>query len=120
MAIDKNTPFGGITISSQAIESVANDAALNCYGVVALTHKKKSTHTLDQLLKRDPKEQVGAIAKKTSDGWVVDIFIIVAYGIKITEIIGGVQEQIKYVLEKKFDLKFKAINVYVEGVKVIL
>lgn len=120
MAIDKNTPFGGITISSQAIESVANDAALNCYGVVSLTHKQRSTNTFDQLLKRDVKEPVGAVAKKTSEGWVVDIYIIVAYGIKITEIIGGVQEQIKYTLEKQFDLKFKAINVFIEGVKVIL
>ncbi len=120
MAIDKNTPFGGITISSQAIESVANDAALNCYGVVALTHKQKSTNSLEQLLKRDPKDAPGAIAKKTSDGWVVDIYVIVAYGLKITEIISGIQEQIKYVLEKKFDIKFKSINVFIEGVKVIL
>lgn len=120
MAIDKNTPFGGITISSQAIETVANDAALNCYGVVALTHKMRTINSLDQLLKREYKEKVGAIAKKTSDAWTVDIYIIVAYGIKLTEIIGGVQEQVKYVLEKKFDIKFKAINVYIEGVKVIL
>lgn len=120
MAIDKKTPFGGITISSQAIETIANDAALNCYGVVALTHKQKPTNTLDQLLKRDPKESIGAVAKKTSDGWVIDIYVVVAFGLKITEIISGIQEQIKYVLEKKFDIKFRAINVFIEGVKVIL
>jgi len=120
MAIDKSTPFGGITISNQAIETIANDAALNCYGVVALTHQKKSSNSLEQLLKRDPKEPLGAVAKKTSTGWVVDIYVIVAYGLKITEIISGVQEQVKYVLEKKFDIKFKAINVFIEGVKVIL
>lgn len=58
MAIDKNTPFGGITISSQAIETVANDAALNCYGVVALTHKLRTINSLDQLLKkRETKEK---------------------------------------------------------------
>jgi len=120
MAIDKKTPFGGITISNQAIETVANDAALNCYGVVSLTHKQRTSNTLDQLLKRDPKEPLGAVAKKTNDGWVVDIYVIVAFGIKITEIISGIQEQVKYVLERKFDIKFKAINVFIEGVKVIL
>lgn len=120
MAIDKNTPFGGITISNQAIESVANDATLNCYGVVALTKRTRSVNSLDQLLKRDFKEKIGASAKKINDAWTVDIYIIVAYGIKLTEIIGGVQEQVKYVLEKKFDIKFKAINVYIEGVKEIL
>lgn len=112
MAIDKQTQFGGITISSSAIEAVALDAALDCYGVVSLTNQNNK-HAKNVNLKERVK------AKKTSQGWVVDVYIIIAYGLKLTEIIGEVQKQIKYSLEKTFDITFAAVNVFIEGVKVV-
>lgn len=119
MGIDKQTKFGSITISSSAIEAVALDAALDCYGVVAVTNKKKFRNKqIEKILKID-EQQNGVEVKKTKDGWAVNIFIIVTYGLKLTEIIGEVQKSVKYSLEKTFDITFAAINVYIEGVKVI-
>ncbi|MGI6644522.1 MAG: Asp23/Gls24 family envelope stress response protein [Bacilli bacterium] len=118
MAKDNKTPFGGMEVSAKAIEDVAAEAALNCYGVVSLSHRNREGRGLQYLL--DPKMfSKGVIANETRQGWNVDVYVIVAYGLKLTEIIGGVQEQVKYELEKTFDVKFRAINVYIQGVKVM-
>lgn len=119
MVIDKQTPFGGINISMDAIASVAGSAALECYGVVGMSSKNSIRENINELLKKENFAK-GILAKKTREGYEVDIFIIVAYGLKITEIVAEVQKKVKYVLEKTFDIKFKAINVYVQGVKVML
>jgi uncharacterized alkaline shock family protein YloU len=112
------TPFGGQKISVEAIEQVASETALTCYGVISLSHKNREGKALEYFLNSKSFGK-GAIATKTSAGWVVDLYIIVVYGLKLTEIIGSVQSSVKYELEKTFDVKFKAVNVYIQGVKVV-
>ncbi|MCH5171210.1 MAG: Asp23/Gls24 family envelope stress response protein [Erysipelotrichales bacterium] len=116
MSIDKQTPYGGINISIQAIGSVAGNAAIDCYGVLGLA--QRSSSVIDNLLIKKEYYK-GVIPKKLKNGYAVDLYIVVAYGVKITEIVTEVQKKVKYVLEKTFDIKFKAINVYVQGIKVL-
>ncbi len=116
MNIDKQTPYGGINISIQAIASVAGNAAIDCYGVLGLASKTASVFD-NLLIKKDYYK--GVIPKKIKNGYAVDLYIVVAYGVKITEIVTEVQKKVKYVLEKTFDIKFKAINVYVQGIKIL-
>lgn len=112
-AVNPN-PFGSITISEQAIESAAVDAALSCYGVVAVVNQPPKSVLIDELFKVEPKP--GVIAKKNASGWHVSLYIEVMYGLKITEIVSAVQDQVKYMLEKAFDIKFKAVNIYIVSV----
>lgn len=107
-------PFGGITITATAIESAAYAAALDCYGVISIA-PVPAKNIIDELINKY-EEKPGVIATKKSGSWSVTLYITVAYGLKLTEIISGVQAQVKYTLEKIFDIKFKAINVYIVGV----
>lgn len=116
MTIDKQTPYGGINISMEAIGAIAGSAAMECYGVVGLSSKNSIRENINDLLKRESYYK-GVSPRKTKDGFAVDIYIIVAYGVKITEVVAEVQKRVKYVLEKTFDIKFKSINVYVQGLK---
>ena len=50
---------------------------------------------------------------------IVDIYIFVGYGIKISEVVFEVQKKVKYVLERTLDVRVEAVNVYVQGIKVI-
>lgn len=113
MSIDKQTPYGGINISVEAIASVAADAATSCYGVLGLASKTASVFEAVLGKKEYAK---GVMPHKIKDGYEVDLYIVVAYGVKITEIVTEVQKKVKYVLEKSFDIKFKAVNVYVQSV----
>ena len=114
MDTHKPNPFGTITINEQAIESAAVEAALSCYGVVNVVNQPPKSAFIDELFKFEPKP--GVIAKQNSSGWHVSLYIEVMYGLKITEIVSAVQDQVKYSLEKTFDIKFKAVNIYIVSV----
>lgn len=114
MVINQDTPNGKINITGEAIATVTAETALGCYGVVGLT-KKDSTHEIDILEANEyPK---GVFVRNTKNGYEVYLYIVVAYGVKITEIAAEVQKRVKYVLEKTFDIRFNMINVYIHGVK---
>jgi uncharacterized alkaline shock family protein YloU len=116
MVIDKTTPYGDITISPDAIASIAGNAALECYGVAGLSSKNSLRENIEELLKQDNYKK-GVIVNKIKDSYEVDVYIVVAFGIKISEVSSEVQKKVKYVLEKTFDIKFKAINIYVQALK---
>lgn len=116
MSIDKKTNYGKIDISLDAIASIAGNAAMNCYGVVDLGSKKSLKDDLRVFLGTEKYTQ-GIVAKKDKGKYIVNIYIIVIYGVKVNEVVSEVQNQVKYVLEKTFDLKFSSINVYVQGIK---
>lgn len=118
MTIDKSTPYGDINISTEAIASIAGNAATECYGVVGLSSKSSIRENIAELLKSDSYAK-GIHVVKIKEVYEVNVYIVVAYGLKITEIVSEVQKKVKYVLEKTFDLNFKAINVYVQSLKSI-
>lgn len=119
MAIEKKTSYGDISISLDAIATVAASAALDCYGVVGLTSKSSLSDNIQEILRKESFTK-GVVARKAKAGYAVDIFLVVVYGVKITEIVAEVQKQVKYVLEKTFDMRFHAINVYVQSIKEML
>lgn len=116
MKIDKKTPYGGIDISIEAIATVAGNAAIECYGVVGLSCKRSIKETQPEIL--GPEDFFkGVIATKNKNLFDVNLYIICAYGTKITEVVSEVQKRVKYVLETTFSIKFHAVNVYVQGLK---
>lgn len=106
-------PFGAVTITEGAIESAAAESALSCYGVVSIANQPLKSK-IDEFFKVDPKP--GVVAQKKSGSWHVSLYLNVAYGLKLTEIISTVQDTVKYNLEKTFDIKFKAVNIFIVGV----
>ena len=116
MMIEKNNTKGNISISMEAIAAIAGNAATECYGVVGMVPKTGLKASIAELLRLDNYNK-GVIARESKTGIEVEMYIMVAYGLKITEVVSEVQKKVKYVLEKTLDIKFKSINVYVKGIK---
>ncbi len=106
----------GFTLAD--IAKVAENSALTCYGVVDLSKEESFKTDILELLKKGTPS--GAVAKQTKNGLEIDLYIILAYGVRITEIVSEVQKKVRYDLEKTFKIPFNAINVYVQGVKSIV
>lgn len=118
MVIGKATPYGGINISMEAIASVAGQAASECYGVVGLASKKSLRENINELLKKDDYLK-GIYCRKRKEQYEVDVYIIVAYGVKITEVVSEVQKKVQYVLERTFQVSFLRVNVFVQDIQEI-
>lgn len=118
MTISKTTKLGLIAITPDAISSVAGSSSLECYGVVGLAPKNfDNSKKLIPLKANAFKEAV--FVKKSGKTYSVDVYVILAYGVKITEIVSEVQKKVKYDLEKKFDVSFSSVNVFVQALKSI-
>lgn len=123
MAIESKTPFGEIKISKEAVASVVGETIKECYGVLGLASREGVRDTINTLLGaqeytkgiycRDTKDKDGNIA------YEIDVYIIVAYGLKITEVVTGVQQRLSYELKKVFATPFNDINVFVQDIKKI-
>ena len=101
-----------------AIASLAGGVVTECYGVVGMASQKFVKDGIAELLKKENYSK-GVVVRQEENGLELDLYIIVSHGIKISEVVHEAQKKVKYMLEKTLELKFNAINVYVQGVKVM-
>jgi uncharacterized alkaline shock family protein YloU len=58
------------------------------------------------------------VVRQEEDDVHIDMYIIVSYGTKISEIAHNVQTKVKYTLEQTVGLTVDSVNIYVQGVRV--
>ncbi|MEG0415299.1 MAG: Asp23/Gls24 family envelope stress response protein [Erysipelothrix sp.] len=118
MAIEKSNEFGTINISNEAIAMLAGGVVTECYGVVGMASQQIFKDGLAELLKGENFSK-GVIVKNTEEGFNLDLYIIVSYNVKISEVVLEVQKKAKYMLEKTLQIAVNSVNVYVQGIKVV-
>lgn len=118
MSVERSNELGNINISHAAIASLAGGVVTESYGVVGMASQKVLKDGLAELLKKENYAK-GIVVKESNLGLELDLYIIIGFGVKISEIIFEIQKNVKYVVEKSLDVKFAAINVFVQGVSVI-
>ena len=115
--IKKTTDLGNIDISTDVIATICGGAATECYGVVGMASQKMMDGFYD-LLGKDNYSK-GIVVEEGQTGSIINLYIIVGYGVKISEIVYEVQKKVKYVLEKTLDIDIEAVNVYVQSIRVM-
>ena len=118
MTVEKKTNYGSITVSEEAVASLAGGVNTECYGVIGMASKKVVKDGLAEMLKKENYTK-GVVVRRTGEGLEIDLFIIVSFGVKISEVVAEAQKKVKYVLEKTLELDEVLVNVYVQGVKVV-
>ncbi len=107
---------GDISVSLKAIASIAGNAACECYGVLGLASKNPLKDHVNDILGINDSIN-GVSVKYTNKGFELNMYIIVAYGVKITEVVSEVQKKVRYVLKKALDINFTQANIYVQGIR---
>lgn len=116
MSIEKNTNYGNISVSEEAVASLVGGVITECYGVVGMSSKQVLRDGWAELLKKDNFAR-GVVVTQGDNGLIVDLYIIVGFGIKISAIVEEAQKKVKYVLEKTLNLDVDKVNVFVQGVR---
>ncbi len=112
----KSNDIGDITVTRELVETLAGLATLECYGLVGMVaHNIQSG--ISNILSRDSVRK-GVEVTSSDDGLVIDVHVIVGYGMKITEVASNVMQKVTYVLENNAELPVASVNVNVRGVKV--
>ena len=108
--------LGLITISEDVLLKVAGYAALECYGIVAMSSKRANDGFVEWLGKENLTK--GVQVNITEAGIDIDLFIIVEYGISIVEVCNIIKSQVCYKIENMTGAKVRRVNISVEGIRV--
>ena len=108
--------LGIVNISEEVISIIAGLTAVECYGLVGMA-SQGIQDGIARLLGRENLNQ-GIEVHKVEDGIVVELYIIVEYGTKISEVASNVMNRVRYTLEEQAGINVVAVNINVQGVRV--
>ncbi|MBN2390078.1 MAG: Asp23/Gls24 family envelope stress response protein [Anaerolineae bacterium] len=112
---EKVQPRGRIEVSPAAIASVVSEAVQTCYGVVGTVPKNLATGLVD-ILSTDRKRGVEVLMR---DGKVVvDLYVVVEYGTRVSSVAESIKHVVKYQIEKILELPVAKVNVHIQALRV--
>jgi uncharacterized alkaline shock family protein YloU len=112
---DEPSNPGKITISPRAIATIASQGALQSYGVVGMANKSV-IDGIANTLTHDPRH--GVEVKVIEDSLIIDVFIIIEYGTRISSVATSVANSVSYKLEQSLGMPVRALNVHVQDLRI--
>lgn len=117
MSIEVRNEYGKIDITNDVIAQVVGEAAIECYGIVGMASRHQIRDGLTEILRKENFAR-GVIVRNEEKNTHVDVYVIVGYGTKISEVAFQVQSKVKYTLKKTLGLTVSSVNIFVQGVRV--
>lgn len=117
MQIQLQTEFGKIFVSHDCIATIAGSAAMECYGLVGMASRNGLKDGIAVLLRRDNWTKGVEITQVDKD-LCINLYIIVSYGTKISEVANNIRARVKYVLNDVVGLDVHEVNIFVQDVRV--
>ncbi|MDD3839667.1 MAG: Asp23/Gls24 family envelope stress response protein [Clostridia bacterium] len=108
--------LGSINISDEVLANLAGIATTECYGIVGMA-AKRATDGLVQLLGAENLSR-GVKVKSENDEVLIDLFVIVEYGVSIQAVADNVIKKVKYTIENLTGMKVNTVNIHIESVRV--
>ena len=99
-------------IDDKTIRNEIVAIAKDCYGIFDIEEQQNIS---DLKIKKGNEEAV-FIRRHADSSYTIDVYLILASDIKITEILRSTQKTIKYSLEKKFGISVRQLNVFAESI----
>lgn len=119
MSLTITNEHGKTIYNDEVIKKIVSYAAKETYGLVGMTSIKNDNKikAVELLSFFDSTKGVDIQLDYNYD-IIIDVYVIVQYGIKISVVAKNLIEKIKYDVENETGLKVKKITVNVQGVKV--
>ncbi len=113
--LDIKNHNGQINITQTVFAQIVGNVINNCFGVVGMA-SKNTAEGIVSLLKKDNYEKG---VRVTSDGndLIIDVHIIVSYGVNLPAISRSIAKEVKYIVEKMTGFAVKKVNVYIDAMK---
>jgi uncharacterized alkaline shock family protein YloU len=106
---------GRIEVSPAAVATIANHVVLSSYGVVGMS-SKNLVNGLSQVLR--PESRRGVEVHIDEDQIVIDLYVVIEYGVRIATVARNVMDSVKFSVEKAMGVPITAVNVHVQGLRV--
>lgn len=106
-------PLGKIEVLPNAIHSTAVQAAYECYGVLGIASPR--LHNGQAILLPLEQSNQGIRVSVVDKQLVIEIYVVLEYGLRISEIAHNIMRSVKFSLEKMLGMPVAQVNVNVQG-----
>jgi uncharacterized alkaline shock family protein YloU len=107
--------WGRIEVFPSAVAAIAGHAAMRCYGISGMAGRGLRDGVA-VLLRRENVDR-GVDVVEFEGGLAIDIYVIVQYGVRISEVAHNLQETVKFEVERSVNVPVTQVNVNVQGVR---
>lgn len=107
--------LGSVKISDEVMAVCAINATLRTPGVAGLTGGL--TDSISETILGKESLSKGIKVNQTDDGIVLDVYVVVKYGVKIPVVAWDIQTNVKEELEIMTSRSVSAVNIHVQGVE---
>lgn len=104
---------GKVEISRAAIATIVQQVVMKSYGVVEMAPAGLRGSLARVLRQDDPRR--GISVEVTDDHVEVTLYVILEYGVRISEVAANVQSAVTFAVEQALSMKVSAVNIYVQG-----
>lgn len=112
--IKLQNPLGTVDISQEFFSSLVGKVASNCFGVAGMATSNTAQNLRSILLLKD-KPDKGVAVRSESGNLVIDLHIVVLFGVNIAAIVKSIVNKVRYSVEDATGLTVSKVNVYVDG-----
>lgn len=109
-----HTELGRIDISPTAVAHLASAAVVKSYGVVGMA-SPDLRGGIAELLNRDLHR--GVRVQHVNEQFIIDLYVIIQYGTRISEVAQQIMRTVKYRVEKSLGIPVSRVNVHVQGLR---
>ena len=114
-ALGQAQRWGRIEVFPSAVAAIAGHAALGCYGISGMA-TRGLRDGVAELLRRESVDR-GVEVVEVPGGLTIDLYVIVQYGLRISEVAHNLQETVKFEVERAVNVPVVQVNVNVQGVR---
>ncbi|MEG0296059.1 MAG: Asp23/Gls24 family envelope stress response protein [Clostridium sp.] len=109
--------LGNVHYSEEVLAKIVGLSTMECYGVVGMV-SKNATEGFWELMRIENLSKGVKLSFNDEDKLVIELFVMVEYGTKISVIANNIIQKVRYSVENFTGLKVSSITVNVQAVRV--
>ncbi|MEG0664147.1 MAG: Asp23/Gls24 family envelope stress response protein [Clostridia bacterium] len=112
--IKKQTPKGQIVITDSFFIDLVSNVIGDCYGVAGMS-TTGTVQSIKTLFFKKETSKKGVKVVNIGENLIIDLHIVVLYGVNISAIVKSIVHKVKYSVEDITGFTVEKINVFVDG-----
>lgn len=113
--ISMENSYGAIEISQEYFSNLVGRAVSECFGVAGMI--SSPVQGVRGVLEGKDVQDKGVHVRASDGGLIVDLHIVVVYGMNIAAIVKSIVNKVRYTVEQSTNLEVAKVNVFVDSMK---
>ena len=110
------TRIGTVDISESYLSKLIGNEVTSCFGVVGMMPSDNRQRIFQTFTKKDPLN-TGIKVTGDADSVIVQLHIVVTYGMNINAIAASITEKVEYIVLESTGIKVSKVIIKVDGIK---